>query len=340
MTSLTVLKIGRGASVQDLGRPGHLAQGLSRGGAADRLAILEGAALLGQSPDLAAIELTALGGSFTIDAPTRIALTGAPMRARLGDASLRWSASYRMEPGEVLTLGPAKRGVWSYLHVGGGIATEPLMGSRAAHQSLGLGPILQEGDVLPLGTDGGGPVERHLEPQDRFAGGPIRLLPSAHTALFSHDDLERFQSTSFTRDQRGNRQGVRLSHDGAPFATKGQLGLPSEVVVPGDIQMTGEGTPYILLPECQTTGGYPRIGSVVPVDLPCAAQAGPGATLDFRFVSREEAMESHMSEADILSALEGATRPLLRDPREMQDLLSYQLISGVTAGDFVEGEDT
>ncbi len=339
MTALTVVKIGQGASVQDLGRLGLLTQGLSRGGAADRLALLEGAALLDQSPDCAAIEMTAMGGSFRSDVALRFALTGAPMRAAIDGTALRWSASYRLEPGQVLSLGPGKRGVWSYLHVGGGIATDPVMGSRAAHLSLRLGPILSAGDTLPVGPDDGGPVERVLDVDDRFGGGPIRLLPSAHTALFARADLERFEATTFTRDQRGNRQGVRLSHEGAPFATRDQLGLVSEVIVPGDIQMTGEGTPYILLPECQTTGGYPRIGSVVPADLPRAAQAAPGAALDFRFVDRDEALAAHATDADLLRDLRKSVRPLVRDPHRMPDLLSYQMISGVTAGDFLEGED-
>jgi len=332
MTKLTVHKIGPGASVQDLGRRGWLSQGLSRGGAADRLALLEGAALLEQSPDLAALELSAMGGSFTVDAPTRIALTGAPMRASLDGEPLRWSASHLVKPGQTLALGPATSGVWSYLSVGGGIDTAPILGSRAAHLALGLGPKLETGTELPMGKDKGGPVEQILEVSDRFKGGDIRILPSTHTALFAREDLERFTETTFTRDQRGNRQGVRLKHDGAPFATRDQLGLVSEVIVPGDIQMTGEGTPYILLPECQTTGGYPRIGSVLPVDLPKAAQAAPGAKLRFAFVDRDAALAAHQSEEAQLTALKKAVRPLVRDPAKMRDLLSYQLISGVTAG--------
>lgn len=340
MTRLTVQKIGKGASVQDRGRIGHLSQGLSRGGAADRLALLEGAALLGQSPDLAVLELTAMGGSFTVDAPTRIALTGAPMRARIGDRPLRWNASYSLPAGAVLTLGPATSGVWSYLHLGGGIATDPVMGSRATHLALSLGILPEVGTELPLGTDDGAGVEHVLDVPSRFSGGRIRILPSAHTALFSKQDLERFTNTEFTRDQRGNRQGVRLNHDGAPFATSDQLGLVSEVIVPGDIQMTGDGTPYILLPECQTTGGYPRIGSVLPDDLPRAAQAATGTKLRFDFVDRETALAAHRTEDAQLAALKKAVRPLVRDPHDMRDLLSYQLISGVTAGHSEPGEDT
>ncbi|MBJ3762314.1 biotin-dependent carboxyltransferase family protein [Maribius pontilimi] len=338
MTTLTIKKIGPGASIQDLGRRGLLAQGLSRGGAADRLALLEGAALLDQSPDCAALEMTAMGGTFNVDAPSRIALTGAPLRAQIDGESVTWHASHRLKPGQTLTLGPGKGGVWSYLHLGGGIQTDPIMGSRATHLSLKLGLIPETGTELPLKDDQSGPVERVVDVADRFKGGQVRVLASTHTALFSQDDIDRFETTTFTRDQRGNRQGVRLNHDGAPFAIADQLGIVSEVIVPGDIQMTGEGTPYILLPECQTTGGYPRIGSVLPDDLPKAAQAAAGAELTFRFIDRDQATDLHKSEDDLLKALKKSVRPLVRDPREMRDLGSYQLISGVTAGTNEKGE--
>ena len=78
---LTIKKAGPGLTLQDRGRPGNLIHGLSRGGAADALALAEGALLLGQAPDRAALEMAGMGGEFEVSAPVRIALTGAPMRA-------------------------------------------------------------------------------------------------------------------------------------------------------------------------------------------------------------------------------------------------------------------
>lgn len=331
MRQLIVNRIGPGCSVQDMGRPGWLTQGLSRGGAADRRALVEGAALLGQSADLAALEVTGMGGSFGVSHPTRIALTGAPMVAQLDSAPIVWNATHLVLPGQTLTLGAVPKGVWSYLHLGGGIDVPPLMGSRSAHHAQSLGILAKDGDALPLGADKGTEVNLHLEVEDRFSGGTIRILPSAHTALFAAEDLRRFIQTTFTRDPRGNRQGVRLTYDGAPFATDGQLALISEVIVPGDIQMTGDGAPYILLPECQTTGGYPRIASVLPADLPKAAQAAAGTTLRFAFIDHADALATHQDDARAWAALRKRLIPLTRDPRDIPDLLSYQLISGVTS---------
>jgi len=338
MTALRVLSAGPGVTVQDHGRPGWLGYGLSRGGAADALALAEGAALLGQDEDCAALEMAGVGGTFEAEADMVIALTGAPMRASAAGARLRWNATHHLRAGQRLVIGAAEAGVYGYLHVAGGIATPKLMGSRAAHLTAGLGAPVAAGDRLPVGP---GPAAaragRALDPADRFHGGRLRIVASAQTALFAPAERARFEAAEFTRDARGNRQGVRLTHDGAPFRAEGQLSILSEIIVPGDVQMTGEGTPYVLLPECQTMGGYPRIGTVVPDDLPVIAQAGPGARLHFRFVDLAEALADYRrARAGAAARLAAAVRPLVRDPAAMADLLSHQLVGGVTAGDDLE----
>ena len=111
-----------------------------------------------------------------------------------------------------------------------------------------------------------------------------------------------------------------------------QLSVISEPMVPGDIQMTGKGMPFILLPECQTTGGYPRIGTVIPDDLPKVVQAAPDVPLTFRFITYEAALASHVPLKAYYAAQKREVQPLVRHPLEIGDLLSYQLISGATTG--------
>ena len=127
--------------------------------------------------------------------------------------------------------------------------------------------------------------------------------------------------------------GVRFVPEGAAFATDAGLSILSEVVVPGDIQVTGDGTPFVLLSECQTTGGYPRIGTVIAADLPRVAQAPAGATLRFEFLTVEAGAEAETKERRRVATLRNRLRHLVRDPARMFDLLSYEFISGVTAGD-------
>ena len=333
MATLHLTRVAGGSTVQDLGRPGYLAQGLSRGGAADRLALFEAAALLGQAPGLAALELTG-PAAIRFDAPVRVALTGAPMKATRTGETLAWTTSHAMGAGDELSLTPTGAGVWSYLSVGGGIDMDPVMGSRSAHLSAGIGQPLEAGATLPVGRDAGGETGLTLDPERGDPKAPIRILPSTHTHLFDGETLTRFQNTAFRRSPRGNRQGVRLDHDGPPFATGAQLSLLSEIIVPGDIQMTGDGVPYLLGPECQSVGGYPRIGSVVPADMARAMQCPPRATMRFAMVTHEEALADHLSQERQLKRLKGRVRPRIRDPHDIPDLLRYQLIGGVTTGRF------
>ena len=333
---LHVRQAGPGVTVQDLGRPGYLAAGLSRGGAVDRLALHEGAALLGQDPGCASLEMAATGGRFEAGAPLRVALTGARMRARIDGAAVSWNASHRLEAGAVLEIGPAEAGLHGYLHVGGGIATAAVLGARAAHLAAGIGRVLAAGDTLPVGEDPGGETGLALTPEDRLSGGEIRVLKGHQTGMFSDDEVARFFASQLTRDARGNRMGVRLAPEGAGFATAAGLSVLSEAIVPGDIQITGDGTPFVLLAECQTTGGYPRIGAVLPCDLPRVAQAAPGTVLRPRLIEPDAALAAERRAAEAHADLHRGLSRLVRDPGDLRDLLDHQLISGVTAGSMEE----
>ena len=325
--SLRVLSAGPAVTIQDMGRPGHMAWGLSRGGAADRTALHEGAALLGHAPDRAAVEMMGFGGTFQATAPTVIALTGAPMQAAVDGAALAWNASHRIEAGQTLAIGAAAKGVFGYLHLGGGVTGEPFLGSLSTHAGAGIGRPLGEGDVIE--GAGGGRAGMGIEPEPRLGGGTLRVLPGPQTGRFSGADRARFEATAFLRDRRGNRQGARFEPEGGTsFFAEGGLTVLSEVIVPGDIQVTGEGAPYVLLAECQTTGGYPRIGAVHPADLPRAAQAAPGDTVRFAFVTPEEGLALHRAEVKWLAGLPKRAAPRIRDPRDV-NLLTYDLIGGV-----------
>ncbi|MEM8654715.1 MAG: biotin-dependent carboxyltransferase family protein [Pseudomonadota bacterium] len=331
MTALRVHQVGPGVAVQDLGRSGYLSKGLTRGGAADRLAVHEGAALLRQSPDLAVLEMVGTGGTFEALGDVRIALTGAEMTAQIDGATASWNASHHVPKGAVLTIGPTRAGTYGYLHVGGGFETAPMLGSRATHQSCGLGALVAAGDTLPVGDDRAGDVGMTLLRDPRFDGGQVRIVPSMQTHDFEEETRARFEATIFRRDPRANRQGIRMDSDGEGFATPKALGIVSEVIVPGDIQITGDGTPFVLMAESQTTGGYPRIGTVLPCDLPRVAQAPAGTALQFTFVDLDEGAAIEARARAAWAALPKAVSPLVRDPAMMQDLLSYQMVGGVVS---------
>ena len=331
--ALQVLSAGPSVTVQDQGRPGYLALGLSRGGAADTLALAEGAALLQQDVSTAAIELAVMGGQFEAIGDLRIALTGAPMAASIDGQTVAWNASHWLLSGSCLTIGAVAAGSYGYLHVGGGIDAACVLGARSAHLAAGIGKPLNAGDTLDIGDDSTlHETGLSLPSQARWSGGTLRVLPSLQTDWFDPVELARFEKCEFRRDTRGNRMGIRLLPDGEGFHSDAGLSVLSEVIVPGDIQMTGDGTPFVLLCECQTTGGYPRIGSVLPADMPLIAQAPAGSIVGFRFITLDEALSAQRQDREYRGSLAQRCQPLIRDPHAISDLLSYQLISGVTAG--------
>ncbi|UWR03559.1 biotin-dependent carboxyltransferase family protein [Ruegeria conchae] len=325
--TLIVHRIGPACTVQDQGRTGYLDQGLSRSGATDVMALYEGAALLGNAPKCAALEMAGMGGEFEATAPTAIALTGAPMQASIDGSPVLWNASHQMEVGQRLVIGSVQQGSYGYLHLGGGVETEMTLGSRAAHLTARIGRAVRAGDRLP--APGAGTTGLKLRADDRFSGGLLRIVASFQTALFDEGTLARFTRTTFHRGARANRMGMQLDSEGDGFAAKGQLDILSEVITPGDIQMTGTGAPFILLPECQTTGGYPRIATVLACDLPRAAQTPAGGEVWFEFVSMEQAVTLQAAFEAELARIPGRVEPLVRDPHDIPDLLSYQLISGM-----------
>ena len=336
---LHVLRCGPGITVQDQGHTGCLQVGLSTGGAADRLALQEGAVLLRQSAASAALELTGIGGAFDASTDIRIALTGAPTHAEIDGECIACNASHWLRRGQTLTVGHSARGNYSYLNVGGGIDTPPFLGSRSTHLAARIGEPVTMGAALPLGEDPGDRTGLTIDVPDRFSGGELRVVASVQTSQFDAETLARLQKTDFTRDPRGNRMGARLAFDGLPFRAERQFDILSESVVPGDIQIVGDGAPFVLLGECQTTGGYPRIGTVIPPDLPLVAQARPGDLINFRFIDHDEAIAAHDNFQSRQANMPQAVRPLVRNPHDIPDLLAYQLIGGAVAGNEEENDE-
>ena len=286
---IEVVECGPLCTVQDEGREGYLSQGLSRGGVADRRAHEEARALLGGACG-AGIETA--GAPLTLRFRTRstVALVGASMSPG------PWHRTREMAEGSVLRLVPEREGTYSYVYPAGGLGIPTVLGSRATHLIAGIGGALRPGMAVSSGgetgparrTHGRRPRRLSVEP-DRFGGGILRCVETPQSSFFPEEILTRFADTPFRRDPRGNRQGVRLAFRGPGFAPHDGLSILSDFVLPGDVQVTGDGTPYILGPECQTTGGYPRIAQVIAADLPKAMQAPPGAALTFVFVTVEAA---------------------------------------------------
>lgn len=326
-----VLQAGPGLTLQDAGRTGGLADGLSRGGAMDVLALAEAAALFGQDV-FPALEMPLMGGRFrAVGGEIRVALTGAKMVATIDGAPARWAALHIVPEGGVLSIGAVTDGQYGYLSVAGGFPAPVLYGSASARPGWEIGAYIVEGDRLrPRLVSNKRPCVIR-DPFDRLDPAPIRVLDGPQTGLFPENVRAAFFSAGYTHGGRSNRVGVGLA-DGPVLSVEGALSLVSDAVVPGDIQAVGAGEPYILLADCQTTGGYPRIGTVVSADLARVAQRPPGSGFRFVRVTRDEALEARGALARYVDGLPDQISDIDLTSGVVGNLLDHNLISGATAG--------
>ncbi|MEM1046698.1 MAG: biotin-dependent carboxyltransferase family protein [Pseudomonadota bacterium] len=339
---LVVQEAGPAVTVQDLGRAGYQRYGVAEGGAVDRLAMAEGAALVGNAPSDAALELFGLGGRFTIEnGPVRIALTGATMPATVDGDPVPWRSAFLLEPGQVLGIGPAIGGNYGYLHVGGGLDTPPVLGSRSTHLRARLGGVdgraLRTGDrlsIAPQNPDSLRDDRLHastLAHPRPAVPNRIRFLWGSQAHWFSEAERARFLGMTFTVTAKLDRMGVRLKPGGDPIHSDLGLSGLSDAVCLGDIQIPGDGEPAILLADRQPTGGYPRIATILSPDLDHVVQCRPGTELRFAAVTPDEAVDILRARRTYIAGLNRLVVPLRRDPRDIPNLLDYNLISGVVS---------
>lgn len=344
---LRVLEAGSHISVQDEGRPGHLRHGISPGGAMDPLALHEGRLLVGNPPGRAALEFLGSAGRFeAVGGPLLLALSGACVSARLGEKTIAPRSGFWLEPGQVLQVGRPENGNFGYLSVAGGIDVPPVLGSRSTHVRGGFGGFegrcLQAGDCLPVGRDKD--REDHLSAASQYAGwrfdealrepaGELRVLRGEQADLFGEREWRRFLDGRYQVTHEIDRMGARLSSMEAPLRAGNGLTVISGVIVPGSIQVPGNGRPIILLADCQPTGGYPRIATIIRADLVDFVRRPPGSELRFRLVEEEEAIAALRRQRQRLDALLEHLQPVARDPYESRLLLEKNLISGVFHSD-------
>jgi antagonist of KipI len=297
----TVSQAGFLTTVQDGGRAGFRRYGISGGGALDSHALRVANLLLENDRNAAGLEITLGGLRMRFDGPQLVAWCGGGFDVRIGGASLPPGRVGLVQAGEEVAFNHPKIGCRAWLAIAGGVNVAPVLESRATDLRAGFGGFdgrpLRSGDVVPLGrtavsTVGGNPkifswsapadwaMPAKSEPVLRFTRGSDwpRFTAAAQQAL---------TSSAYAVTAESNRMGARL--DGPLLWRIDQADLISEAVVPGTVQVPPNGRPILLLGDCQTIGGYPKIGHVITVDLPIAAQLCAGQQVRFHEISLTEA---------------------------------------------------
>ncbi|ANW02114.1 biotin-dependent carboxyltransferase family protein [Bradyrhizobium icense] len=304
MSKLVIASIGPASSVQDGGRPGAQRYGLVPSGAMDRLALAAANTLVGNEPFMAAVEIGPFGAKFTArGGAVRIALTGAPRNADIAGRAVTSDASATLVDGETLTLGFARGGAFSYLAIEGGVIGEPMFGSLAVNARAGLGSPyarpLQSGDELPAKTASGAPERRIELPTATDA--PIRIVWGPQDDEFTDETRKLFVDSEWKISATSDRMGYRL--EGPILKHLHGHNIVSDGTVNGSLQVPGNGQPIVLMPDRGTSGGYPKIATVISADLGRLAQIPAGHAFRFRAISMAEAQAEARKFAELLRTL-------------------------------------
>ena len=314
MPSLEVIAPGIHTTVQDAGRNGFQDIGVPASGPLDRISLRLANALVGNSPGTPALELLLAGPTMRLNAQSaRIALVGgnANIEIRAGDARdfsnariIPAGRSARVVRGEVFRI--AGLGEWrcACLAIEGGPAIAPVLGSASTYVRGAVGGLhgraLRSRDSVQLNLNA--VTERDetalsqplLPDFEQF----IRVVPGPQADYFTHAAMQTLQSAEYSLSAQSDRMGYRL--DGPMLAHARGYNIVSDGIVTGSIQVPGSGQPIILMVDNQTTGGYPKIATVISADIPVLGRRKPGRKIRFVAVDVSEAEAlRRQQEADI-----------------------------------------
>lgn len=292
--------VGLRATIQDRGRFDHLREGVPPSGPADPHAFDAAQALVGNDAGAAAIEIVGGDMSFRFDDRRVIAVTGRDVALSARDPVPGWTAAFA-RPGETITAIAGPRTRFMYLAVSGGIATDPILGSRATYLPAGIGASIRAGAELALGTARIDPERagRTARAPD-YDTGQIRAITGPHAQRFTDEAQSLFFEAEFHVLPASDRMGTRLS--GPRIAPRAGEILTAGVIA-GAVQIPSGGAPIVLLAEHQATGGYPIIATVISSDIGLVAQRLPGERLRFERVDRDRAVAAAREMRGALEAI-------------------------------------
>jgi antagonist of KipI len=289
------------SSVQDLGRAEFRESGVSTSGALDPFALRVANLLVDNDEDAAGLEITFGGLQLRFSDERIVAWCGGDFDVQTGSRPLPPGHAAHLQAGEELKFGRPKIGCRAWLAISGGVDVPVVLGSRSSDLRAYFGGFegraLQDGDVVSLGErprSTSGATERissWTAPHDWVSTAKrdpiLRVIRGVDWNRFTASPLQRFMNEPFAISPDSDRMGVRLEGPELKRADEGDL--ISEAVAPGTIQVPPSGKPILLLQDCQTVGGYPKIAHVITFDLGIAAQLRAGDRVRFSEVSMADA---------------------------------------------------
>ena len=298
MPHLTVVRPGMLTTVQDLGRWGRQGAGVPVAGPMDAYSHRLANRLAGNRESAAALEVTLIGPELEAQGDVVCAVSGAEFALRVDGDTVPMHQRFVVPSGSRLRFGPRTAGARAVLAVRGGFGVDAVFGSRATSLISRIGPFggrpLAAGDVLPV--DGGDALSNpesalSAPPLDLPRGGArVRVIRGPHELLFTEAAFDTLFSARFLVTPSSNRMGYRL--EGPVLQHSGKADILSDATPMGSLQVPASGQPIVLMADRQTTGGYPKIATVITADLPIAGQLAPGDWMEFTPCTREAAADA------------------------------------------------
>jgi antagonist of KipI len=299
--NLIVKRAGFLTSVQDVGRIGFRQFGVSTSGALDGFALRVANLLVGNDEGAAGLEITIGGLQLRFEDERIVALCGGEFEVQIGSRALLAGHVAHLQAGDELKFGRAQIGCRCWLAISGGIDVPVVLGSRSTDLRANFGGLegrrLRDGDQLSLGefrqseTAAAAGISSWTAPHDWASPASrhpsLRFIRGVDWNRFNDVTIQLFTNQQFTVSPDSDRMGVRF--DGSELKREDETDLISEAVAPGTIQVPPSGKPILLLGDCQTIGGYPKIAHVITVDLGIAAQLRAGDGVRFFEVSLQDA---------------------------------------------------
>jgi antagonist of KipI len=311
MASVHILKPGLQTTVQDLGRWGFQSSGVPVAGAMDPFSHRLANALVGNAPDYAALEITLEGPELSFDDDRLIAVAGAEFSVTANQDGVAHARAVRVPGGTRVRFGRRLNGARAYLAISGGIDVPKVFASRSTHLPSRMGGwngrALIEGDRLPLGRPG---EFRRREPRTPVARATtehdvVRVLPGPQQDRFQPDATDVLQSAPYLVTAESNRMGFRLR--GSAIRHLNGADIISDATPIGSIQVPASGQPILLMADRQTTGGYPKLATVIAADLGIVAQRVPGESIRFKVCTRAEAIAALIAHERAVMAVESGS---------------------------------
>ncbi|MCP9199799.1 biotin-dependent carboxyltransferase family protein [Gramella sp. GC03-9] len=281
---MEVLQPGLFSSIQDLGRFGFQKYGVPQSGVMDRYAMRIGNLLLGNLQEASVMEMTFQGPQLKFNSPTRICITGADLSPQLNNEPVENFEPIQVKEGDELKFGRRKRGFRSYLAIEGGFDTGEVMGSQSWYEGITSEFRLKKGMRLAYSAEQVSEIDTHSSiriDMDYLEDGEIEVYPGPEFELLPQTHRTRLFNADFGIEDSSNRMAVQLKE-----TLQNELEpITTGPVLPGTIQLTPSGKMIILMRDCQTTGGYPRILQLSETGIQALAQKMPGERISLKNIN-------------------------------------------------------